>query len=121
MLANADTLTAKLKAANINATIDKANQALGSTDEAIAQLKETLKKAEATLAGLNEISRKISEGDGAMAMLINDPAFAQKLNTTVANLDALLVDVNLHPYNYMPLKSRRKVIKWRKADQKDQQ
>jgi phospholipid/cholesterol/gamma-HCH transport system substrate-binding protein len=121
MLANADSLTAKLKAANINATLDKANQALGSTDEAITQLKETLKKAEATLASLNEISRKITEGDGAMAMLINDPVFAQKLSTTITNLDALLVDVNLHPYNYMPLKSRRKVIKWRKEDQKNQQ
>ena len=52
-------------------------------------------------------------------MLINDPEFAEKLNTTVRDLDALLVDFKEHPYNYMPLKSRRRVNKWREKDQED--
>ncbi len=119
MLTNADSLMAKLNAANISGTIDSANKALGSTDEAIVQLKATLKKADEALAGLGEVARQINEGDGALAMLIKDPAFAQKLNTTVQDLDALLLDIKDHPYNYIPLKSRRKVTKWRAKDQKE--
>ncbi|HHS95181.1 MAG TPA: MCE family protein [Phaeodactylibacter sp.] len=116
MLANADSLMAALNDANIKQTIASANNTLNSTDVAIQQLKTTLQKADAALIGLGEILAQVKDGNGALAMLINDPNFATKLNHTVKDLDALLLDIKAHPYNYMPLKSRRKVTRWRKQD-----
>jgi len=119
VLNNFATLSAKLNEVDLEGTVDKAKSTLGSTDEAIIKLKTTLDNADKALNEFGVLAKNINEGDGAISMLMKDEDFAQKLNKTVTNLDELLKDFKDHPYNYMPLKSRRKVQKWRKKDEEN--
>ena len=121
LLANVDAFSSQLKDADIGGTINTANKTLGSTDEAIVQLKATLEKADAALAELGTVAKRLNEGEGTLPMLLNDKAFAQKLSQTIHSLDTLITDIQAYPYNYIPLKSRRKVNKWRAKDAKEGQ
>ncbi len=116
VLDNFATLSAKLNEIDMKGTVDQTKTTLASTDEAIIKLKTTLESADKALNEFGLLAKNVNEGDGAISMLMKDEAFAQKLNKTVTDLDILLKDFKDHPYNYMPLKSRRKVNKWRKKD-----
>ncbi len=116
VLDNFASLSAKLNEIDMKGTVDQTKTTLASTDEAIGKLKTTLENADKALNEFGALAKNINEGDGAISMLMKDEAFAQKLSKTVTDLDVLLKDFKDHPYNYMPLKSRRKVTKWRKKD-----
>jgi len=119
VLDNFATLSAKLNEIDLKGTVDQTKTTLGSTDEAIVKLKTTLENADKALNQFGTLAKNINEGDGAISMLMKDEAFAQKLNKTVTDLDILLKDFKEHPYNYVPLKSRRKVTKNRKKDEEN--
>ncbi len=118
VLDNFASISGQLKEVDLKKTVDKTNATLSSSDEAIIKLKTTLENADKALAEFTTLAKNVNEGNGAVSMLMKDEAFAQKLNKTVNDLDVLLKDVKEHPYNYMPLKSRRKVTKWRAKDEK---
>jgi phospholipid/cholesterol/gamma-HCH transport system substrate-binding protein len=46
------------------------------------------------VANTNQLVGRINEGKGAFGKLSSDPAFAQKLDDTVTNLDAILKDIH---------------------------
>ena len=119
MLDNFATLSGNLKDVKFKETFDNANTMLGSADEAVVKLQTTLDKADAALSEFGALAKNINEGDGTISMLMKDEEFAEKLNKTVGNLDALLIDFKERPYIYMPLKSRRKVKKWNAKDEEE--
>lgn len=103
ILANADELTNDLKDANVDelagevkVTMEKLQTTLTSSDKAVKELGDLLKN-------LNE------GGEGAIAMLLHDPEFAQKLQVTVKDLDLLLQDIRLHPERYRRILSKKKM------------
>ena len=62
------------------------------------------------MRNLNSVLKNLGEGgEGAIAMLLHDPGFAQKLQVTVKDLDLLLEDIRLHPERYRRILSKKKM------------
>ncbi len=103
ILANLDVLSEDLKKADISGlsgdvkkTMQKLQGTLASADGAIENLS----------AALNQLK---AGGDGAIAMLLHDKAFAEKLQITVKDLDLLLQDIRLHPERYRRILSKKEM------------
>lgn len=91
---------------NIENNNDNIDQFLGN----IAQLSDSLANAnipsmvntlDSTLASLNQVLDKINNGEGTMAMLINDPQLYTNLEKATFSLDSLLRDVEANPSRYV--------------------
>jgi len=52
-------------------------------EESVASVKETLERLERTVGHVEEISRKINEGEGTVGALVSDAHMAQRLTETV--------------------------------------
>ena len=83
LTANVDTLTAQVKDAHVEELIAKAN---------------------ATLETTNELLKKVSEGEGTAAKLINSPELHDQLIEAISNVDSLLVDIKKNPKRYIHIK-----------------
>ncbi len=63
-----------------------------STDDMLAMLQENNKNLLAITIDFKSISKKIDSGNGTLSTLLNDPAMAQKLQSSVANLEATVIN-----------------------------
>lgn len=102
LLENAGAFSSQLKDANISGTLDEANATL-------KQLKTTLETAEKAMADVNELLAKVKEGDGTIAMLMNDPKMAEQLKMTAKHMNLFLQDFRLHPERYRRILSKKKM------------
>ena len=107
ILANFDTLSGTLAQADLEKIVNELTLTL-------QQLKGTLNKADAAVAGLGGVITKLEQGEGTLGRLMSSDSLYNQLNVLSQSLDTLLVDFRLHPYRYMPLKSKRKVEKYDK-------
>ena len=64
-----------------------------STDDMLATLQVSNKNLLAITTDFKNISKKIDSGNGTLATLLNDPAIANKLNTSVDNLEATMANL----------------------------
>lgn len=53
---------------------------------------------------LNDIMNRLRSDDNTMGLLLNDPSLYRNLNSSVAALDSLLVDVKRNPKRYISIK-----------------
>lgn len=83
--ANADTLAA---------TISQLNRTL-------AQVETSLDQLGGTQAQLDEALTKLNTGQGTLGLLLNDPDLYYNLNTTLANLNQVLLDFQNDPSRYL--------------------
>ena len=51
-------------------------------------------------ATLNEVLTKLNEGDGSLAMLLNDPTFYARTDSTMVSLKRLLDEMRRNPKKY---------------------
>lgn len=84
---------------NIDAFLSNINQLSDSL--ANANIPSMVNTLDSTLANLNQILDKINNGDGTMAMLINDPQLYTNLENATYSLDSLLRDVEANPGRYV--------------------
>lgn len=76
------------------------------------ELKRVVNNANAAMANLSSITEKINKGEGSLGALINDKKTVENLNKTMKDIDALVVDLQTHPKNYLsPLGRSSKKIK----------
>jgi phospholipid/cholesterol/gamma-HCH transport system substrate-binding protein len=80
IISNVSALTDTLKAAQIQATVAKAREAIGQVDKLLKQ---------------------INDGDGTISALIKDKKVYNDLDAAVLSLNSLLVDVKAHPFRYI--------------------
>ena len=59
---------------------------------------------QATVANLNELTAQLNNPDSSVGKLLNDPALYDNLNSTVASLDSLFVDIKRNPKRYISIK-----------------
>jgi len=59
---------------------------------------------QATIANLNELTAQLNNRDSSVGKLLNDPALYDNLNSTVASLDSLFVDIKRNPKRYISIK-----------------
>ncbi len=123
ILDNALTLTGNLKqldlqktVGGVDGTLDKVNGTLTGADAALSQLKTSLASADTALNDVNEILAKLKNGEGTIGYLLEDDKLVKDLESTLATFNKLGKDFDEKPYNFMPFKSRKRVMKNRKKD-----
>lgn len=84
---------------NIDGFLGNINQLSDSL--ANANIPSMVNTLDSTLASLNELLDKINNGEGTMAMLINDPQLYTNLENATYSLDSLLRDVEANPGRYV--------------------
>lgn len=58
----------------------------GDVKETVASLKETLNKLDSTLGNLEEITRKVKDGEGAAGVLLTDETVGREIRETVQDI-----------------------------------
>lgn len=125
VLNNASTLTQNLAQVNINKplhqleeTLTQINGTLSQADGAIGNVSNTLVSADAALKNVDGLVTKLNEGEGTIGRLITSDEMARDLEKTLKEVGELAKNLNEKPYDFIPFKSRRKVLKYRKLDEK---
>jgi phospholipid/cholesterol/gamma-HCH transport system substrate-binding protein len=118
----------KASIANIIANTDSLSQQMvdAHLDEAVKQAKATITElnaalvtAKSALGGVDELVTQLKAGEGTLGMLLQDDALYTNLNALSFSLDSLMIDIQEKPYRYVPLKSRRKVEKYDRQDEQE--
>lgn len=112
ILDNTNALTDKLNALQIEAT-------LASTNDAIASLQNTMTSADKAVGEFTNLLEKLNSGEGAVGKLLSDDSALSSLLSAAESADTLFSDIKERPYRYLPLKSRRKVKKYDKQDERE--
>ncbi len=94
ILANTNTITTQVKEADLGKAISASQETLKGLDITIAELNTATSE-------LQTILKKVSNGDGTLGKLVNDPTIYQNLIRTSKNLDLLLQDFRLNPKRYV--------------------
>jgi len=74
-------------------------------------LQLTLKSADTTFSGLNNIITNVNAGNGSLGKLVKDEELVTNIQDLSKHLDSLLLDLKARPYRYIPLKSQKKTEK----------
>ncbi len=72
-----------------------------STDLDKANLSKTVQKLDSTLAQTKVVMKKINEGEGTAARLVNDQKLYDELSKSAENLSKLLEDMKANPKRYV--------------------
>ncbi len=103
ILANAEKLSNDLKEINMA-------ELSGDVQKTMAQLQTTLASSDRAINDLGTLLKSLNEGgEGAVAMLLHDKAFADNLRQSLKNMDLLLEDLRLHPERYRRILSKKKM------------
>lgn len=97
VLESVQTLTGNLNTLTgdtLQATVQNVNQLLARIDGNMASL-------EATTTSLNTLLTKINQGQGTLGLLINDATLYNKLDSTLVNLNRILLDFERNPKKYL--------------------
>jgi phospholipid/cholesterol/gamma-HCH transport system substrate-binding protein len=100
LISNADGFAENLKNMELESTVGQAKKTL-------TKLEGTLVNADKMFKNIEDILTKMKSADGAVAMLLSDPTFANKLKLTVTDLDLFLQDLRLHPERYRRILSKK--------------
>ncbi len=100
ILANVDTLSASLGEVAGN-TNDSLAVSLGQLNSVLARLDRNMAQLETTMTGLDTIVGRIERGEGTLGMLVNDPSLYHNMDSTLQNMNALLIDFKENPVRYM--------------------
>lgn len=109
IIANADSLSSQLVAADLEKTVNEINAS-------IQELKGTLENANQAIAGISGLVDGIKEGEGTLGQLMKDEDLYRNLSNLTREADSLVTDFQDRPYRYMPLKSRRRVERYDRQD-----
>ena len=80
VMANADTLTHRLKTLDLAATMAKVDQ---------------------TLRNVEQMTAKLNSNEGTLGLLMRDVELYNNLNSTMAHADSLMIDLKSHPKRYV--------------------
>ncbi len=95
----------------LNGTMKKVDGTLAGADKALTKVQGSLSTVDKAVVNLDGMITKIKDSDGSLNRLITDDQLVKDLEDTLKSVKDLSEDLKAHPYNYIPLKSRRKVEK----------
>ena len=106
---NADTIMANLAAITTTfkdnrAELDRTFKSLDAITDTLARanLGQTLADIDSLVANLDEVSKKLNEGNGSVAQLINNEELYKQLEKSAKNLNLLLEEIRKKPGAYAP-------------------
>lgn len=111
ILSNADSISQSLVDADLDQTIREVSAS-------IAALKSTLESADESLQGLSSVVQQIERGEGTLGKLITDDQLYNRINRATLSIDTLATDLQERPYRYVPFKSRNRVKRFDRRDEK---
>ncbi|MGA0254190.1 MAG: MlaD family protein [Rhodothermales bacterium] len=100
ILAHADSLTADLDAA-LGEDGEAVASLMDQMETTLATLNEDLERFQATNEQLDEILRKLNDGEGTLGLLLNDPSMYHRMDATLSDLNALITDFQRNPGRYL--------------------
>lgn len=100
VLANVDTLTAALGETSQGAG-DSLAIATAQLNDLLRRVDKNLDSIEQTTNTLDSILGKIDQGEGTVGLLINDPQLYHRMDSTLQNMNALIMDIQENPVRYM--------------------
>lgn len=80
---------------------DSLAQVIANLNSTLAQVNGNLAALETTTANLDLMLTKINQGEGTLGLLVNDPRLYNRLDSTAASLNALLLDIQRNPKRYL--------------------
>lgn len=114
ILANADNFSNDLAEADLQNTIESIKATLGT-------LNQTLGSTNTAVQGVNAAISKINTGQGTLGKLLEDEELYYDLKQMSSNVDTLVNDLQERPYRYIPFKSRNRVLRYDRKDEKIEQ
>lgn len=100
VMMNVESTTGNLNAITASAG-DSLNYTLAQLNSMLVRLDTSLAELEGTTTTLNSILNKIDQGQGTLGLMVNDPGLYHRLDSTVHNMNNLLIDFQEHPVRYM--------------------
>lgn len=101
ILSNAESISANLKNNNEQITGILTNFNQLSDEMAKANFKQTLENANKAVSELQAAINKVNQGNGSLALLLNDDKLYNNLNNASNNLDKLMIDLRANPKRYV--------------------
>ncbi len=91
---------------NITANVDTITSDLTAVTGKLkdAPVDSLVNDLQATVANLEALTAQLNNRDSSVGKLLNDPALYDNLNSTVASLDSLFVDIKRNPKRYISIK-----------------
>lgn len=102
-MSNLSELTGNLKESNEEISLILSNFAAISDSLEHAELKKLISQAGETFASTNELFTMIKNGKGTAGQLIVNDSMYSNMNSALASLDSLLIDLRQHPKRYVHL------------------
>jgi phospholipid/cholesterol/gamma-HCH transport system substrate-binding protein len=101
IFANVESITANFE--NNNEALSLIIQNFASVSDTIAKIQfaQTIRKADAAIADFASVIHKVNEGDGSLALLVNDKKLYSELEKSSSELKALITDIKLNPERYV--------------------
>ncbi|MFD1631864.1 MlaD family protein [Pseudopedobacter beijingensis] len=101
ILSNAESISENLKNNNAQITGILSNLNQVSDEVAKSNFKETIKNANQAILELQTAIAKTHQGNGSLALLLNDDKLYNNLNNASKNLDNLMIDLKANPKRYV--------------------
>lgn len=101
ILSNAESISANLKNNNEQITGILTNFNQLSDEMAKANFKQTMENANKAVSELQTAINKVNQGNGSLALLLNDDKLYNNLNNASNNLDKLMIDLRANPKRYV--------------------
>jgi len=77
----------------------KMNQLVGGVQ--VAEIQQLLHQLDQVLSSMEEIAEKTSTGQNSLSRLLHDDSLYCNLNQILHSLDAVMVDLKMHPWRYL--------------------
>lgn len=119
ILENTSQLTDQFDSIQIAQLMANTDAAISEATATMTALKKTMGTADKTMADINDITTKVKNGEGTIGLLVTDDALYHNLNRMSMQIDSFLFDLENYPYRYVPLKSRKKVKKYDRKDDRN--
>lgn len=101
ILSNVESISKNIKNNNENITNILSNFSSLSDTLVKADINKTINNANEALADFNQIMQKINSGEGSLGLLINNDSLYNKLESSSSNLDLLIIDLKENPSRYV--------------------
>lgn len=103
ILMNVESISRNFKDNNAEISELLLNMSIISDSLQNANIAATINQAKQSLKEFAEISKKVNQGEGSLAMLLNDKRLYDNLNNSAASLDSLMIDLKENPGKYVHL------------------
>jgi phospholipid/cholesterol/gamma-HCH transport system substrate-binding protein len=111
LISNAEKFSRQLDQVSLQKTV-------GELDQTMAELRTAVKTANQTFAEINTVVEGVNAGKGSLGKLLQDDKAYNGLTAAGFRVDSLATDLQLHPYRYIPFKSRARVKRVDRLDAK---